>query len=230
VQEGRPPAHFFELKPAHFFEKRAGPNLHTFGVNCAGFAQKCAEKPAHFFEGQCALRPWNHWVFGVPAHFRAFFLFLYYSEEEKKSNNAERMLAEKTRDKSVQRPDTCTLLERNENMSRYELNIYEEPIYVYELDRIFANPDEPASFLNVDTHDIIRTLMLNTTIRDLHISENRRLRRTRWRPIRIVETGEIFPSAKHLAYRMNVTQQDIAYAMRTWDHHFRSVHLEYVEE
>ena len=33
-------------------------------------------------------------------------------------------------------------------MSRYELNIYEEPIYVYELDRIFANPDELASFLN----------------------------------------------------------------------------------
>ena len=31
-------------------------------------------------------------------------------------------------------------------MSRYELNIYEEPIYVYELDRIFANPDELASF------------------------------------------------------------------------------------
>jgi hypothetical protein len=74
----------FELKPAHFFGKRAGPNLHTFGVNCAGFAQKCAEKPAHFFEGQCALRPWNHWVFGVPAHFRAFSLFLYYFKKEKK--------------------------------------------------------------------------------------------------------------------------------------------------
>ena len=115
-------------------------------------------------------------------------------------------------------------------MSRHELNIYEEPIYVYELDRTFANPDELASFLNVDTHSVIRTLMLNTTIQDLHISENRRLRRTRWRPIRIIETGEIFPSAKHLAYRMNVTQPDILYAMRTWDHHFRGVHLEYVEE
>ena len=110
-------AHFLELKPAHFLKKRAGPNLHTFGVNCAGFAQKCAEKPAHFFEGQCALRPWNHWVFGVPAHFRAFSLSLYYSEEEKKSNNTERMLAEKTRDKSVQRPDTCTLLERSNNVT-----------------------------------------------------------------------------------------------------------------
>ena len=87
MQEGRPPAYFFELKPAHFFEKRAGSNLHTFGVNCAGFAQKCAEKPAHFFEDQCALRPWNHWVFGVPAHFRAFFLFLYYLKKKKKSNN-----------------------------------------------------------------------------------------------------------------------------------------------
>lgn len=31
-------------------------------------------------------------------------------------------------------------------MSRYELNIYEEPIYVYELDRTFANLDELASF------------------------------------------------------------------------------------
>lgn len=103
----------FELKPAHFFEKRAGPNLHTFGVNCAGFAQKCAEKPAHFFEGQCALRPWNHWVFGVPAHFRAFSLFLYYFKKEKKGNNIIKTLAKKTRDKSVQRPDTCTLLERN---------------------------------------------------------------------------------------------------------------------
>ena len=124
------------------------------------------------------------------------------------------MLAEKTRDKSVQRPDTCTLLERNENMSRYELNIYEEPIYVYELDRIFANPDELALFLNVDTHDIIRTLMLNTTIRDLHISENRRLRRTRWRPIRIVETGEIFSERKtsRLSNERNPAGHSICYA------------------
>lgn len=80
----RATAHFLELKPAHFFEKRAGLDLHTFGVTCAGFAQKCAEKPAHFFEGQCALRPWNHWVFGVPAHFRAFFLFPYLFEKKKR--------------------------------------------------------------------------------------------------------------------------------------------------
>ena len=53
-------------------------------------------------------------------------------------------------------------------MSRYEPDVYEEPIYVYELDRIFANPDELASFLN--------------------------------------------------------------YATRTWGHHFRGIHLEYVEE
>ena len=74
----------FELKPAYFFKNYAGPNLHTFGVNYAGFAQKYAEKPAYFFEGQCALRPWNHWVFGVPAYFRAFFPSLYYFEKKKK--------------------------------------------------------------------------------------------------------------------------------------------------
>jgi hypothetical protein len=100
-------------KPAYFFKNYAGPNLHTFGVNYAGFPQKYAEKPAYFFEGQCALRPWNHWVFGVPAYFRAFSLSLYYFEKEKKGNNTRRMLAEKTRDKSMQRPDTCILLERS---------------------------------------------------------------------------------------------------------------------
>ena len=78
---------FLELKPAYFFKNYAGLDLHTFGVNYAGFAQKYAEKPAYFFEGQCALRPWNHWVFGVPAYFRAFFLFSYLFEKKKKSNN-----------------------------------------------------------------------------------------------------------------------------------------------
>lgn len=138
-------SHFLELRPAHFFENRAGLDLHTFGVTCAGFAQKCAEKPAHFFEGRCALRPWNHWLFRVPAHFRAFSLSPYYSEEEKKVVIQRKRWRKKTRE-SVQRPDTCTLFIKEQNMSRYELNIYEEPIYVYELDRIFANPDELASF------------------------------------------------------------------------------------
>jgi hypothetical protein len=78
---------FFEgqcPKPAYFFKNYAGPNLHTFGINYAGFPQKYAEKPAYFFEGQCALRPWNHWVFGVPAYFRAFFLSLYYLKKKKR--------------------------------------------------------------------------------------------------------------------------------------------------
>jgi hypothetical protein len=90
VQEGRPPAHFFEgqcPKPAYFFKNYAGSDLHTFGINYAGFPQKYAEKPAYFFEGQCAPRPWNHWVFGVPAYFRAFSLSLYYLKKKKKSNN-----------------------------------------------------------------------------------------------------------------------------------------------
>lgn len=77
----------FMPEPAYFFKNYAGLDLHTFGVNYAGFAQKYAEKPAYFFEGQCALRPWNHWVFGVPAYFRAFFLFSYLFEKKKKSNN-----------------------------------------------------------------------------------------------------------------------------------------------
>lgn len=217
-------------KPAYFFKNYAGPTLHSFGVNYAGFTQKYAEKPAYFFEGQCALRPWNHWVFGVPAYFRAFSLSPYKFEKKKRGNNTGRCWRRKRATKVCSGLIPAYFFRKERNMSRYELNIYEEPIYVYELDRTFANPDELASFLNVDTHSIIRTLMLNTTIKDLHISENRRLRRTRWRPIRIIETGEIFPSSKHLAYRMNVTQGDIVYAMRTWDHHFRGVHLEYVKE
>ena len=74
----------FMPEPAYFFKNYAGLDLHTFGVNYAGFPEKYAEKPAYFFEGQCALRPWNHWVFGVPAYFRAFFLSPYYFEKRKK--------------------------------------------------------------------------------------------------------------------------------------------------
>lgn len=80
----RATAYFLEPEPAYFFEKYAAFDLHTFGVKYAGFAQKYAEKPAYFFEGQCALRPWNHWVFGVPAYFRAFFLFSYLFKKKKK--------------------------------------------------------------------------------------------------------------------------------------------------
>lgn len=89
----------FMPEPAYFFKNYAGLDLHTFGVNYAGFPEKYAEKPAYFFEGQCALRPWNHWVFGVPAYFRAFFLFPYYFKKEKKSNNTKKTLAKKTREK-----------------------------------------------------------------------------------------------------------------------------------
>ena len=48
MQEGRPPAHFFELKPAHFFEKRAGPNLHTFLKNVQ-ILPKSVQKNLHTF-------------------------------------------------------------------------------------------------------------------------------------------------------------------------------------
>lgn len=74
----------FMSEPAYFFKNYAGLDLHSFDVNYAGFPEKYAEKPAYFFEGRCALRPWNHWVFGVPAYFRAFFLSPYYFEKEKK--------------------------------------------------------------------------------------------------------------------------------------------------
>ena len=87
-KEGR--LHTFMPEPAYFFKNYAGLDLHTFGVNYAGFAQKYAEKPAYFFEGQCALRPWNHWVFGVPAYFRAFSLSPYKFEKKKRGNNTGR--------------------------------------------------------------------------------------------------------------------------------------------
>lgn len=80
----------FMSEPAYFFKNYAGLDLHSFDVNYAGFPEKYAEKPAYFFEGRCALRPWNHWVFGVPAYFRAFFLSPYYFEKEKKSNNTKK--------------------------------------------------------------------------------------------------------------------------------------------
>lgn len=112
---------------------------------------------------------------------------------------------------------------------KYE--IHKEPIYVYELDKVFDSPLDLAIAFKTDEELVLSTLRhYQDTYLGMHLAIDRKLKRSKWRPVRILETGETFLSSAHVAYHFYVTQGAITNALRTWDKHFRNYHLEYVQE
>jgi hypothetical protein len=74
-------------KPAYFFKNYAGSDLHTFGINYAGFPQKYAEKPAYFLRVNV---PRGLGIIGFSGCLHTFARFLYLFiilKKKKKSNN-----------------------------------------------------------------------------------------------------------------------------------------------
>lgn len=104
------------------------------------------------------------------------------------------------------------------------------PIYVYELDKTFYNRFEFASLNGIPMFAVDYALKFGTTCKGMHVAYDGNLRRSMWKPIRIAETGMIFPSFTHVAYHFGVSEARISQVMHSWDNKFRDYHLEYVKE
>lgn len=79
---------------------------------------------------------------------------------------------------------------------KYE--IHKEPIYVYELNKVFDSPSDLAMEFKTDEELVLSTLRhYQDTYLGMHLAIDRKLKRSKWRPVRILETGEHF-QAQHM--------------------------------
>lgn len=104
------------------------------------------------------------------------------------------------------------------------------PIYVYELDRTFHNQFEFASLNGIETFEVDNALRFGITCNGMHVVYDGNVRRNRWKPLRIVETGMIFPSETHAAYYFGVSKARISQVMHSDSKRLHDYDLEYVKE
>ena len=104
-------------------------------------------------------------------------------------------------------------------------------VYVYELDETFEDPFALAERYRSDILDVVHALQgQQSTFHGMHLEWKNNIRPYLWKPIMITETGEIFPSMTHLAYRFGITKGRISQVMKEDVPMINGQHLTYVKE